>query len=140
MVESENGRICVYNLREGRRKEIMETQINRISCMCVVDIVLYACSFLGRLVWLHTKLNAWRRLVSRDGKTLDAKFHEAAMAEYDGKLAVFSPGNKVDPKKKEIRCGLIAFGGRICRTFEWSGVVARIPYTCIFQHYLAVSD
>ncbi|ESQ46110.1 hypothetical protein EUTSA_v10000431mg, partial [Eutrema salsugineum] len=99
------------------------------------------------LLWFDTKLNVWRRLVSRDGKQLSL-LRVQAMGEYEGKLAVFKPLDNLDQinetKSVNVSMFLVTLdmvGEKICGTIEWSGVVATIPYSSYWcLHCLAVSD
>lgn len=146
-----NGRIIVYNLRHGRRKEKLERPIdNWVWCICVADKVLFAFFSKYGLMWLDTKRNVWR-VVTGDVQTLYRKLHGSVMAEYYGKLAIFwrerdigtSTKKKKNKKEEKIWCALIALdrvGEGIRGTIEWSGVVATIPYVCRFLHCLVASD
>ncbi|CAA0369177.1 unnamed protein product [Arabidopsis thaliana] len=124
-----------YNVREGRLKGTMWMESDRISSLCVVDGVLYGYFGWGNyreLMWADTKLNAWRRLNTRDGKTLEEDVsYTIAMPGYNGKLAVFWSVNESDYTKKnnEVMFKLIVLdrvGDVICGTVEWSGVVGTV--------------
>jgi len=124
-----------YNVREGRLKGTMWMESDRISSLCVVDGVLYGYFRWGNyreLMWADTKLNAWRRLNTRDGKTLEEDVsYTIAMSGYNGKLAVFWSVNESDYTKKnnEVMFKLIVLdrvGDVICGTVEWSGVVGTV--------------
>lgn len=137
----EIGRIAVYDPREGRRLETLEIPSDTVWCMCVVADVLYAYYFLSGLMWFDAKRKVWSRLVGVE--SLDAKFHDAVMAEYNGKLGILWPDNEFDPADNEIRCAVIALelvGERMHGKIEWSGIVARVPDSYTFHNCLLVSN
>ncbi|CAH8369549.1 unnamed protein product [Eruca vesicaria subsp. sativa] len=132
---ADTGGINVYNARQGRRLETVKMPSDVIWCMCVVADLLYAYYFRDGLMWLDAKRKIWKRVVGvgcNDVKTLDVNFHDAVMAEYNGKLAVLWPES--DPlarTKTEIRCALIELnwvGDGMRGRIEWCGTVAEVPY------------
>ncbi|KFK32845.1 hypothetical protein AALP_AA6G294500 [Arabis alpina] len=95
----ETGRIAVYDPREGGRLETVEMQSDIVWCMCVVADVLYAYYFLSGLMWFDTKRKIWCRVVGE--RLRDAKYHDAVMAEYNGKLAILWPNKELHSAKNE---------------------------------------
>ncbi|CAH2061551.1 unnamed protein product [Thlaspi arvense] len=161
----ECGRIRVYNPREedGRnrmvhmvsekRESVSETR-ERVSedvdGVCGVENVLYACFDRSGLMWFDTKLNVWKRLVCREGDhelvgsrclPYGRSTDQLAMAEYEGKLAVFQSVVSVKAES-EIYMSLFALdrvGERLFGTIEWSGAVANIPHRYTVVHCLVAS-
>ncbi|KAH0929606.1 hypothetical protein HID58_015333 [Brassica napus] len=129
-----SNRLAESNPREGRRKEKLG---EAVSWVCVVENVLYACYCSSGLMWFDTKLNVWRRVVSRAEEV--CHFGEKqAVAEYQGKLAVFEfvKHDLVD-NTKSVKMFLFSFltvGEKILGTIEWSGIVATVPYGSQFLH------
>lgn len=129
-----SNRLAESNPREGRRKEKLN---EAVSWVCVVENVLYACYCSSGLMWFDTKLNVWRRVVSRAEEV--CHFGEKqAVAEYQGKLAVFEfvKHDLVD-NTKSVKMFLFSFltvGEKILGTIEWSGIVATVPYDSQFLH------
>ncbi|VVB02480.1 unnamed protein product [Arabis nemorensis] len=149
----EDGKVCVYNPREGLRKEMlakkkrkrdetMERLNGKVNCVCVVENVLYALFKRSGLMWFDTKLNEWRSLVSCYDNYSSFPNNVDAMAGYNGKLAVL--WSRFDSnEKKSIGCTLIALdrvGEGIRWKIEWSGVVATFPCNYSFMHCLVVSN
>ncbi|KAG2308053.1 hypothetical protein Bca52824_027801 [Brassica carinata] len=63
MVHMESKKLAESNNpREGRRKENLNEALDWV---CVVENVLYACYCSSGLMWFDSKLNVWRRVVSR---------------------------------------------------------------------------
>ncbi|KAG2286609.1 hypothetical protein Bca52824_046213 [Brassica carinata] len=87
MVRMVSKRLAESNPREGRRKEKLD---EAVSWVCVVENVLYACYCSSGLMWFDTKLNVWRRVVSRYAEEACHFGEQQAVAEYEGKLAVLS--------------------------------------------------
>lgn len=137
----EERRFFVYDPRKGLKEVVMEVQDDDgIGCMCVVEDVLYVYFVQRGIMWLDTKVNIWRRVLSRDGKTLDIKFPGTAMTGYEGKLAVFLRGDEADPEVKCALFDLVRVGGRIYGSLEWYGVVATISNSFYFVDCLTVSQ
>ncbi|CAA7029823.1 unnamed protein product [Microthlaspi erraticum] len=133
----------VYDPRTGRKEVLMKVQDDDgIGCMCVVEDVLYVYFVQRGIMWLDTKVNIWRRVLSRDvGKTLDIKYPAGtAMTGYDGKLAVFLRGGKADTEVKCVLFDLVRVGEKIYGSLEWFGVVATISNRFYFADCLTVSQ
>ncbi|KAL0741441.1 hypothetical protein Bca4012_082954 [Brassica carinata] len=124
----EDGITSVYNPREveGERMDHM------------VKNVLYACYCSSGLMWFDTKLNVWRRVVSRYAVEEVGRFDGHAVAEYEGKLAVFEFINHDRVHNtKSVKMFLFSFhraGERILGTMDWLGVVATVPFDSQFLH------
>ncbi|KAL0741442.1 hypothetical protein Bca4012_082955 [Brassica carinata] len=108
---------------------------------CMVENVLYACYCSSGLMWFDTKLNVWRRVVSRYAEEV-CRFGEHAVAEYEGKLAVFEFINhdRVD-NAKSVKMFLFSFrrvGESILGTIEWSAIVAIVPSFSRILHCLGI--
>ncbi|KAL0773915.1 hypothetical protein Bca101_039066 [Brassica carinata] len=135
MVRMVSKRLAESNPREGRRKEKLD---EAVSWVCVVENVLYACYCSSGLMWFDTKLNVWRRVVSRYAEEACHFGEQQAVAEYEGKLAVFEFVNHdLVNNTESVKMFLFSFhtvGEKILGTIEWSGIVATVPYGSQFLH------
>ncbi|CAF2049358.1 unnamed protein product [Brassica napus] len=145
---AETAKINVYKARQGGRLETVKMPSDVVWCMCVVADLLYVYYFREGLMWLDAKSKIWKRVVGvgcNDLKALDVKFHDAVMAEYNGKLAILWPeaeGIHLVKPKIRIRCALIALdwvGDGMRGRIEWSGTVAEMPDNYSFHKIFVVS-
>ena len=145
---AETAKINVYNARQGGRLETVKMPSDVVWCMCVVADLLYAYYFREGLMWLDAKRKIWKRVIGvgcNDLKAHGVNFHDAVMAEYNGKLAILWPeaeGNHLDRTEIRIRCALIALdwvGDGMRERIEWSGTVAEMPDNYSFHKIFVVS-
>ncbi|KAG2286608.1 hypothetical protein Bca52824_046212 [Brassica carinata] len=140
-----DGITSVYNPREveGERMDHMRRQKKKklnegVEWVCVVENVLYACYCSSGLMWFDTKLNVWRRVVSRYAEEACHFGEQQAVAEYEGKLAVFEFVNHdLVNNTESVKMFLFSFhraGERILGTMDWLGVVATVPFGSQFLH------
>ncbi|KAL0897725.1 hypothetical protein Bca101_081686 [Brassica carinata] len=135
MVDSLHRRINAYSPREGISNEATERLTDQINYMCVVENVIYAWFKWSGLKWFDTKLKVWRRLVDSYGKVTFSSISADRMAEFEGKLAVFSKTIRFTDAvevKMEIWCKIIALdrvGEEILGKIEWRSVKTNFPTT-----------
>ncbi|CAH2061550.1 unnamed protein product [Thlaspi arvense] len=154
MVEMVNESLAECSQRKRRGKVKRKRMSDNVDCVCVVENVLYAFFRSSGLMWFDTKINAWRSL---EGAKVQYLFPVDAMAEYDGKLAVFGLSSSAMERytsssvmerytytytNNNVQCVLIALhrvGEMIRGTIEWSGAVATVPRLFALLHCLVAS-
>ncbi|CAA7033244.1 unnamed protein product [Microthlaspi erraticum] len=125
---------------KGGTWEVLREVSYRMEDKCVIENVMYGCTYLGDFMWFDYEGRVWRFIkgltnLCKGWESCNRRRKVLRIVNYGGKLVVvfmqWSDEDNKNNKEVEIRCAKIAlekrFEGEIWGKTEWLNTLLRVP-------------